>query len=274
VTLAYGVSGGGEPVVFIHGALIADAFAPLRAEPSLFGYRLLTYRRRGYAGSSRVSAPVGIAEQAEDCRQLLRHFGLSRAHVVGHSYGGAIALQLALDAPNLVHTLAVLEPALVAGDSAAGYRDALVRGQQRYREAGAAVVVDEFLRARLGEGYQAGLEHVVPGAFAQAVADAATTFEAELPALLDWRFGADEARRLSQPVLTVLGADSEALWPRFGATHRSLLAWLPRVEGFVLPAAAHGLQMQNPRGMAEALAGFLARHPIAVGRTSNTSHAS
>jgi hypothetical protein len=37
---------------------------------------------------------------------------------------------------------------------------------------------------------------------------------------------------------------------------------LPNVEPFVLPGATHLLQIQNPRGMAEALAAFFARHPL------------
>jgi pimeloyl-ACP methyl ester carboxylesterase len=109
--LEYEVSGRGEPVVFIHGAFIADTFRPLLAEPSLAGrYRLILYHRRGYAGSSRASEPVSVARQAADCRALLRHLGVERAHVVGHSYGGIVALQLALDTPGVVHSLALLEP--------------------------------------------------------------------------------------------------------------------------------------------------------------------
>jgi pimeloyl-ACP methyl ester carboxylesterase len=42
-------SGTGDPVVFIHGAFIADSFRPLLAEPTLAErYKLITYRRRGY----------------------------------------------------------------------------------------------------------------------------------------------------------------------------------------------------------------------------------
>jgi pimeloyl-ACP methyl ester carboxylesterase len=61
----------------------------------------------------------------------------------------------------------------------------------------------------------------------------------------------------------VLGSASEALWPRFGETHRALCAWLPNVEAFVLPGAHHFLQMERPHEMAEALADFFGRHPIA-----------
>jgi pimeloyl-ACP methyl ester carboxylesterase len=265
--LEYEVSGRGETAVLIHGAFIADIFRPLLAEPSLADrYRLIHYHRRGYAGSSRASDPVSIARQAADCRALLRHLGVERAHIVGHSYGGNVALQLAQDTPGVVHSLALLEPGLMVGASAQGYREALERGVERYREAGAAVAVDEFLQARWpGPGYRVALDRVLQGAFAQAVADAETWFEREVPGQLGWRFGEAEARRISQPTLSMLGGESDALWSRFGETHRLLLEWLPYAEGFVLPGTTHLMQLQNPRGMAEALAAFWARHRFPAG---------
>jgi pimeloyl-ACP methyl ester carboxylesterase len=265
VELEYEVSGTGEPVVFIHGAFIADTFRPLLAEPSLAGhYRLILYHRRGYAGSSRASEPVSVARQAADCRALLRHLDVERAHVMGHSYGAVVALQLALDTPSVVHSLALLEPGLMVGASAQGYRESLARGVERYREAGAEVVVDEFLQARW-PGYRATLDRVLPGAFAQALADAGTWFEREVSGQLGWHFGEAEVRRISQPTLSVLGGESDALWSRFGETHRLLLAWLPHAEGFVLPGTTHFMQLEDPRGMAEALAAFWARHRLPAG---------
>jgi pimeloyl-ACP methyl ester carboxylesterase len=263
--LEFAVHGAGEPVLLIHGALIADAFDPLLAESALSGrYRLISYHRRGYAGSGRTDGPVSIAQQAADARAVLRHVGAELAHVVGHSYGGTIALQLALDAPGAVRSLALLEPALAVGVTAQGYRDALARDQAQFREGGGSATVDAFLQARFGPGYRSFLDRLLPDAFAQAVADAGTAFQVELPALAEWRFGEAEARRITQPVLSVLGGESEALWPRFGETHRQLLAWLPQAEPFILPGATHALQMQNPRDLAEGLAGFFARHPLPV----------
>jgi pimeloyl-ACP methyl ester carboxylesterase len=195
---------------------------------------------------------------------LLRHLGVERAHVVGHSYGGIVALQLALDTPRVVHSLALLEPGLMVGASAQDYRESLARGVERYRGAGAEGVVDEFLQARW-PGYRATLDRVLPGAFAQAVADAETWFEREASGQLAWRFGEAEVRRISQPTLSVLGGESDVLWSRFGETHRLLLEWLPHAEGFVLPGATHFMQIQNPRGMAEVLAAFLARHRLPAG---------
>jgi pimeloyl-ACP methyl ester carboxylesterase len=86
---------------------------PLLAEPELASrYRLIHYHRRGYMGSTLGSEPLITSRQAGDAAALLKHLGVRSAHVVGHSFGGLIALQLALDAPALVHSLALLEPSL------------------------------------------------------------------------------------------------------------------------------------------------------------------
>jgi pimeloyl-ACP methyl ester carboxylesterase len=261
-TLDYEVSGAGDAVICIHGAIVADTFRPMLSEPVLANrYQLILYHRRGYAGSSRLDGPISIQQQADDSRALLRHLGVERAHVVGHSYGGVVALQLALDAPDMVHSLALLEPALAVGASAEGYRDSLTRAVARFREAEATVVVDEFLQAR-SPGFRPRLDRLLPGAFVQAVADAGAAFELEAPGLIDWQFDSSHALRITQPVLSVLGGESEALWPRFGEAHRWLLESLPNAEGFVLPGTTHMLQLEDPSGMAEALVAFWSRHPV------------
>jgi pimeloyl-ACP methyl ester carboxylesterase len=262
ITLECEASGSGEPVVLIHGALVADAFGPLQEELSLANqYRLISYHRRGYVGSTHLTDEISIAQHAVDCQSLLRHLSVELTHVVGHSYGGSIALQLALDFPDTVHSLALLEPALFGDSTGQIYRDGLARATQRYREAGAEIVVDEFLQARSPQ-YRNRLDTAVPGAFAQAVSDAGTFFELEIPALQKWQFGEAELRRVQQPVLTVLGGASDSLSPRFGETHRMLLGRLPRAEGFVLPGKTHLMMIEDPRTLAEALAAFHARHPL------------
>jgi pimeloyl-ACP methyl ester carboxylesterase len=263
VTLEYEDSGRGEPVLFVHGAFVADAFRPLRSERVLADrHRLISYSRRGYGSSSAAEPARTLAEQAADCRRLLAYLGVPRAHVVGHSLGAAIALQLALDAPELVHTLALLEAGLLVGESASLYREGLRASRRRYEEAGAEVAVDEFFGARW-PAYRDELDQVVPGAVEQAVRDAATCFEHDFAGGLSFRFGPQEGERIAQPALVVLGERSAALHPRFAETQRLLLEWLPNAEAFVLPQAAHFLQVENPRGMADALAGFVARHPFA-----------
>ncbi len=113
--LEYDVQGTGEPVVLIHGSILADAFFPLLTDSRLVSHHcVVSYHRRGFAGSSRAPVPFSIAQQAADGRALLRYLGLTRAHLAGHSYGAAIAMQWASDAPAEVQSLALLEPPLVA----------------------------------------------------------------------------------------------------------------------------------------------------------------
>src|SRR5262249_42946126 len=79
VELEYEIRGTGEPVVLVHAGLLADWFTPLLEEPALTDrYRVLSYHRIGYAGSSHVAGPVSFAQQAAHCRLLMRHVGIER----------------------------------------------------------------------------------------------------------------------------------------------------------------------------------------------------
>jgi pimeloyl-ACP methyl ester carboxylesterase len=265
IELEYEVRGAGEPVVLMHAGVCADFFKPLMEEPALADqHRLVRYHRVGYAGSGRLAGPVSIAQQATHCRSLLHHLGIERAHLVGHSSSAMMALQLALDAPEAVQTLALLDAARPAPQSEMqmAFVKAVVQpAMQLYGAGDKAGAVDTWMQGTCGPDYQAGLEQVLPSAFDQAVADADTFFGQELPAVQQWSFGPEEASRITQPVLAVLGAKSN---PIFQERRELLLAWLPNVEPFVLPEATHLLQGQNPHGMAEALATFFARHPLSA----------
>jgi pimeloyl-ACP methyl ester carboxylesterase len=188
---------------------------------------------------------------------LLRHLDLRSVHLVGHSSGALIAMQLALDSPGIVKSLALLESALpIAGQTNPGIVAAVAINQNGSREA----AIDTFMRAVAGD-YRIPVERALPRAFDQAIADAGTFFEHELPAVRAWRFGRDEAQRLRVPVLVVLGGRSDEVSPIWRQRHDLLLDWLPGATGFVLPGATHLLHMQNPRALAERLALFFTTSP-------------
>lgn len=262
--IAFEVTGTGEPVLLIHGALIADAYAPLCAEPALRGYRLVRYHRRGYADSSPVRPPFTLGQQADDCRSLLTHLGIERAHVVGHSSGGVIALRLALDAPQAVHSLALLEPALLDVPSGALLAQVFEPVLELYHAGNKERAADSFLRWAIGADYRGWLDRLIPAASGQLVADADTFFAVELPSLQEWRFTREDAKRVTQPVLGVFGAESASTWPGWSEVQGRLHEWLPQTEPFVLAGANHALEERDPRGVAGAIAPFLARHPIPV----------
>jgi pimeloyl-ACP methyl ester carboxylesterase len=264
VELEYQLSGTGEPVVFVHAGVFAHWFGSLIEEPALRTFQLLTYHRIGYAGSSRVAQATSIADQAAQLRSLLSKLGMRRVHLVGHSSGALIAIQLALDAPEMVQTLSLLEPALpIAGHSSIGVASAM----SQYRSGERVAAIDTFMRAVAGPDYRAVIERGGPGAFDQAVADAPTFFEHELPSVRAFAFSANDAKRLQAPVLLVIGQRSDTVSPIWRQRHRLLSEWIPGAEAFVLPGATHLLQLQNPRGMAEGIAVFLKKHSPSEMRT-------
>src|SRR5215207_8684047 len=114
VELEYEVVGSGEPVLLI-SPVLADGFLPLLAEPALADrYQLIRYHKRGWVGSTHTLPPVGVATHAADAAGLLEHLGVRRAHVAGHSTGAVVAAQLALDTPEAVHSLILLEPMMLS----------------------------------------------------------------------------------------------------------------------------------------------------------------
>ena len=203
-----------------------------------------------------------MADHADQGRLLMRHLGIERAHVVGHSSSALIALQLALDFPDAVHTLSLLEPARPTMQTelqAKFAREVVEPAIERYRAGDKAGAVDAWARGVFGPGYRGPLERGLPGAIEQCMADADAFFTQELPALQQWSFTQEHAAGITQPVLAVLG---ENTYPTFTERMELLRSWLTNVEPFELLGATHLLHLQNPRGMAEGLASFYARHPL------------
>ena len=262
--LAYELQGSGEPIVLIHWGPTTVWAEPLLHEPVLAErFCLLTYHRAGFGASSRIDGAVSMADHAEHCVRLMRALDIERAHLVGHSSSAVIALQAALDFPDAVQTVVLMEPARPTPDTEAQaefVRAYVAPALERYRAGDRAGAVDTFFRGVFGEGYQAGLEVGLPGAFEHAVAEAEAFFTQELPAVQQWELTEEDAASITQPVLAVQGANTVATFPE---RLELLCSWLPDVERFELPGATHLLHIQNPREAAAALASFIARRGAA-----------
>jgi 3-oxoadipate enol-lactonase len=108
--LYYEVAGTGDTVVFIHGLgadrRVWDAQFAVFAEH----YRVLRYDVRGH-GKSAVPTSERYSH-ADDLKALLNNFGIVRAHLIGQSMGGEIALNAALNYPECVRSLVLVDSAL------------------------------------------------------------------------------------------------------------------------------------------------------------------
>jgi pimeloyl-ACP methyl ester carboxylesterase len=274
VELEYTVAGRGEPVVFLHGGLLADENVPIAKEPALTGhYRTINYHRRGFAGSEKPAGRAQIQDQVADCKALLEHLGIEKAHLIGHSLGGVIAMQMAIDHPDMVQSLVLLEPAImgaIAKAEAAGRPDAaenqrqFIEGMRRvaaiYDSGDVRGALTTFLETRAGGAFREVLDWLTrTGEFDQAVKDAGTFLKVEMPAAYAWDFTPADAKRITQPTLSVLGSHSPA---RAQKVHEILTQWIPQTETLTLVSAEHALPLLDPPGIAVSLAEYLAKHPM------------
>jgi pimeloyl-ACP methyl ester carboxylesterase len=263
VELEYEMRGTGEPVLLID-MLIADCFVPLLTEPALAdAYQLIRYHKRGWVGSAHTPPPVSIADHAADAAALLEELGVRRAHIAGHSTGASIGAQLALDHPEKVHTLALLEPTLVSLPLGGAFLQAAAPVFEAYASGDHSGAFAMFASAASGldwDACRALLEMQIPGVVAQSIKDADTFFGVELPAAADWTFGPEQAAAIRKPVLSVIGAETQPLWVEIAEFLRSSL---PYVEECTIDGAGHLLQIQRSEPVARAMAGFLGRNSIA-----------
>ncbi len=109
--LAYAETGDGPPVVYIHGALTTLEEGMIGLAATLGARcRLIAFDRPGH-GESAGDATTGSAlRQAELIRGALVQLGVERPVVVGHSFGGAVAMAMALEFPDEVAGVVALAP--------------------------------------------------------------------------------------------------------------------------------------------------------------------
>jgi pimeloyl-ACP methyl ester carboxylesterase len=252
--LEYEDAGHGHPVLLLHGGLIKTVFPNLADLSISSRYRLISYSRRGYGDSSPATAPKTMRDQAADAEALLRHLGVSRAHLVGYSYGGGIAIQLALARPDLVGSLALLEPSI---PSAPVFVEDILTIVAMYANGDREAAVGAFMAEVLGPDYRDLLDgQLGPAAFDDAVTDSDTAFRVEAESLASW---VCDVGHIRQPVLAVLGADT---LPAAREIHARLKQWLPQLEELVIPDTNHSLPFSKPDSVVDCLGRFLDRHPL------------
>lgn len=106
VRLHHERAGSGAPVLFIGGT-----GGDLRAKPNVLdgplpgSFDVLAYDQRGQGRSDKPDEACSMADYAEDAARLLADVGWDRAHVMGVSFGGMVAQELAIRHPGLVDRL-------------------------------------------------------------------------------------------------------------------------------------------------------------------------
>jgi pimeloyl-ACP methyl ester carboxylesterase len=260
-TLGGWAVGEGRPVLLLHGGpgLSYEYMEELGAELAP-AYQVAAYQQRGLEPST-LRGPFTIAQAITDAVAVLDELEWSRALIVGHSWGGQLALRLAAEHPERLLGVLAVDPLGVVGDGglAAFEAEMIARTPQEGRER--ARRLDE--RAMAGEGTaEEGLESlriVWPAYFADpedapAMPPMRMSVEAYSGIISEVTKGTDGvAAALATtgvPYGVIAGSGSPMPW---GQAARASAELSPRAFLIVVPAAGHFPWLEEPGCVCAAL---------------------
>lgn len=115
VEIEFTARGQGEAMFLVHAGVFGDWFRLVGEQTLLDGFfRVIRLRRVGY-GRYQPTRHLTVHDHARQAAALADRLGLERIHWVGHSSSCQIGLALALERPELVRSLTLLEPAAGGG---------------------------------------------------------------------------------------------------------------------------------------------------------------
>ena len=231
-----GAGAPGPLVVLVHGSLDRGAsFARVAAAEALAGLHTIRYDRRGYGRSLDAGPPAALDDHVED---LLAVVAGRPAVVVGHSFGGVVALVAATRAPEVVRAVAAFEPP-----------QPWLPWWPETSAGGAAAVVappdaaEAFLRRMVGDARWEAL----PQGTREARRREGTALAAELASVRTAAVPPFDAARLAVPLVVGRGTRSPDHLRRSAGELAASVPGTPLVE---LRGADHGAHLTHPADVA------------------------
>ena len=252
MTVHYTRVGEGPPLLLLHATLSSSRQLRTLASRLARHRTVVSVDRRGSGESANEgpAGPIDVAVHVADLLEVMDAEAIARPAVVGHSYGGCVALELAARRPNHVGPLFVYEPpyapvaspALRAGMDAVGRRTLEARDRGDLAEA-ALVFMEGVSGPAVVEALSPGARARIGRAGQGAVADA-TLLGMEPEGL----------GRISSPVRIATGGASH---PLYGEIAGGLQARIPAADQVSLPGLDHMAPVLQPDRVALAVEEFL-----------------
>ena len=236
--LHHTVTGSGPAVVLLHAGVADGRMWDVTRDALAGSWTVVVPDLRGYGGSPVPAADADPWSNAGDVLDLLDHLGVGTVAVVGASFGGRVATEVATRSPGRVTRLVLLAPAAAGmepGDALRAFgdeEDALLEAGDV--EGATALNVRAWLGPDASEDARRLLHDMQKLAFEiQLAAD-----EDAGPVPVD----ADPAR-ITAPTTVVVGAHD---FPDFAAVARRLVAAIPTAELVELDWAGHLPALERP----------------------------
>jgi pimeloyl-ACP methyl ester carboxylesterase len=232
---------GVPPLVVLHGggSTIQTSFGTLL--PLLARTRkVIAFEQQGHGHTADVpDRPFSFAQSASDAAALLRFLGVERADLIGYSNGGHIAIQLALDHPELVHRLVVVS-AMTSRDGA----------DPQFWEGFPKATLDEMPR-ELKEAYLAAAPHPE---------DLPTFFSKSVKRMQEFQgWSPEQLKAIRAPTLLLLG-DRDVVRPEHAVW---MYRTLPDARLAILPGTDHMAIVRRADVVYPLVEGFLSGGKVA-----------
>jgi pimeloyl-ACP methyl ester carboxylesterase len=253
-TTFYETEGSGHPLVLVHGhtadlRLWDDQISALSPN-----FRLIRYDVRGHGRSEAPSTGYTWPIYAEDLRQLLSHLGVEQAHLLGLSMGGGIALQFALDNPEMVSALVLADSALEGFSYSDEFAEPWEEMINVARSEGVQKALAEvWLNHPLFDGIKRypekwrRLRQMTLSFSGVEYRDTSARDEAGLPQI-------GRLHEVAAPTLVLVGEDDIQ---DFRLISEILAGGIANAEKITIPGSGHVLNMEAPEAFNQAVAAFL-----------------
>jgi pimeloyl-ACP methyl ester carboxylesterase len=243
---AWRVDGAGPPLVIIQGVGACGTSPNPQIELLASHYSCLGFDNRGIGMSLPAGRPLSLAQMAADVGAVMDDLGWASAHIVAHSFGGMVAMQLALSERRRVRSLALL-CSFARGADAAQPSFWLVWILARLRLGSRALRRRAFQELVLPEDHpelhSAAMAQRLSGIVGHDIADAPPITREQVSVMR----GADLTARLSElagiPTLVVNGEKDRLARPELG---RALAAGIPGARYVEIAGAGHSLPVIDP----------------------------
>ena len=252
INLYYVKQGHGETILFIHGLGSSTKDWQPQIEEFSKNYQVIVFDLRGHGRSDKPTGPYSIPMFASDTAALLKSLDIDSAHIVGISLGGAVAFQLALDAPNLLKTLTIVNSAPTLGGTPEQAKAEIDRRvgivkQTGMRAMGEALVPNLFPKPEheaLRKSFIANWAANDPQAYIESTLS-----------MLDWDV-TNQINSIHCPTL-ILASDQDYSPVAVKVEYIKLM---PNAQLVVLPDSHHAVPMESPEKFNTALQKFLSKH--------------
>lgn len=257
-TISYLDRGSGPPVVFVHSSGLGAGQWERTIDALDAGHRCLAPDLSGYGKSSaaRDGTDVALDQDAEIVASIIELAGKG-AHLVGHSYGGAVALLAARTAPNLA-SLTLIEPViadLLRDSDSAEAADELKALSHGFLGALEAVDPRTGLKAFVDYWNADGAWDSLPPEARAGLVALARKISMEVRGVAFTDTGAFALDAIDVPVLVLTGDETRQAPKRMSEL---MAAALPRASHQFIPGAGHMSPLTHPGDVARAIVDHIA----------------